>query len=57
MPRKTDSKTKAAVTNKLQAMFKTLEARPLPDTIRSVVDQLDDGAGANRTPKKTRKRS
>jgi hypothetical protein len=55
MPRKSDPTTKAAVTSKLKAMFKTLEARPMPDTIRSVVDQLDDGA-ASRAPKKTRKR-
>lgn len=46
----------AAVTSKLQAMFKTLESRPTPDTIRSLVDQLDDGATVNRAPKKTRKR-
>lgn len=56
MPRKSESKSKAAVTSRLQAMFNALESRPMPDTIRSVVDQLDDGVGAHRSPKKTRKR-
>ena len=34
---------KASALNKaLRSMFKALEARPLPDRLRSVADQLDE---------------
>lgn len=35
---------KQALDKGLKAMFRALEARPLPDRLRSVVDQLDEGA-------------
>lgn len=56
MPRKSALRPTAAVTSKLRAMFKTLESRPVPDTIRSLVDQLDDGETVSSAPKKARKR-
>jgi hypothetical protein len=42
MARKTKT-GKASVEAKLKAMMHALEERPVPDTIRSVVDQFDDG--------------
>jgi hypothetical protein len=30
----------------LKGMFKTLQSRPVPDRLRSVVDQLDEGEAA-----------
>lgn len=53
MPRKTDAEKKAALGAELKAMFETLEARPVPDTIRSVVDQMDEG---QTQPKPSRRR-
>jgi hypothetical protein len=53
MTRKSDAEKKAALASDLQAMFQTLEARPVPDAIRSVVDQLDDGQAQ---PKPARRR-
>lgn len=34
----------AALEKGLKGMFRALEDRPLPDRLRSVVDQLDEGA-------------
>jgi hypothetical protein len=46
MARKTaaDGQKASALSRTLRGMFKSLEARPVPDRLRSVVDQLDDGA-------------
>jgi hypothetical protein len=33
----------SALNKALRGMFKSLQARPVPGNIRSVVDQLDDG--------------
>lgn len=43
-----------AVDDALQAMFKDLESRPTPNTIRSVVDQLGTGQ-AQPAPRKGRR--
>jgi hypothetical protein len=43
MPRKTDAAKQAALAANLKAMFQTLAGRPVPSTIRSVLDQLDEG--------------
>ena len=56
MPRKSDTAKKAALASDLTAMFKALEARPVPDAIRSVVDQLDEGETVT-PPARSRKRS
>lgn len=55
MARKSQSQKKAALAADLKGMFKTLEARPVPGAILSVVDQLDEG-DASRVPAATRKR-
>lgn len=55
MARKSDTAKTAALASDLKAMFKTLEARPVPGTILSVVDQLDDGE-VKPEPRTTRKR-
>jgi hypothetical protein len=34
----------AAVDQALQDMFRALQSRPVPGTLRSIVDQLDEGA-------------
>ena len=34
---------KTMLENALKGMFKSLQARPVPDRLRSVVDQLDQG--------------
>lgn len=44
MTRMSDTARKAALAADLKAMFKSLEARPIPGGIRSVVDQLDQGS-------------
>lgn len=54
MSRKSEAAKKAAVASDLKAMFKTLEGRPVPGAILSVVDQLDEG-GSRTTPKASRK--
>lgn len=36
----------AALDASLKGMFRALQARPLPDRLRSVVEQLDDGSPA-----------
>jgi hypothetical protein len=45
MARKTaaDGEKVSALNKALRGMFKTLQARPVPDRLNSVVDQLDDG--------------
>lgn len=55
MARKSDIAKTAAVASDLKTMFKTLEARPIPGAILSVVDQLDEGE-VRPAPKATRKR-
>jgi hypothetical protein len=40
----------SAVGDALRAMFKSLENRPTPDRLRSVIDQLDEGEAE--TPRK-----
>ena len=53
MPAKKPAQTRAsAVDNALRGMFKRLEARPAPDHIMTVVDQLEAAAEAERNPKK-----
>lgn len=54
MARKSEAERKASAEAELKAMFRSLEARPVPDTIRSVVDQLDEGE-AKPAPKRSRK--
>ena len=50
----TQKREKAAALDKgLKGMFRALQDRPLPDRLRSVVDQLDEGAGAPVAAKKT----
>lgn len=57
MPRKkTDETASARLTKTLRGLFKSLEARPVPDRLRSVVDQLDDG-DVEDTPDADRNRS
>lgn len=42
-----------ALDHGLKAMFRALEQRPIPDGVRSVVEQLDtDGEAASRPSKK-----
>jgi hypothetical protein len=55
MAQKSETARTTTVDEELKAMFRTLEARPVPDTIRSVVDQLDEG-DAKPAPKRSRKR-
>ncbi len=43
----------AALDKGLKGMFRAIEDRPLPDRLRSVVDQLDEGA----PPAKAQKRA
>jgi len=43
---------KQALDKDLKGMFRALEARPLPDRLRSVVDQLDEGAARPEPAKK-----
>ena len=38
----------------LKGMFKALENRALPDRIRSVVDQMDEGETQRKPPEKKR---
>ena len=47
---------KAAVDAALRDMFRALETRALPDRIRSVVDQLDEGEPLVTAPRKQRER-
>jgi len=52
MARKTTGGDKVPALNKaLKDMFKTLQNRPIPSTLRSVVDQLDDGSDEDRLKK------
>lgn len=44
---------KAALDKGLKGMFRALEARPLPDRLRSVVDQLDEGPAKPASTKKS----
>ena len=47
MAKTTAEREKAKILGKtLKGMFKALETRPVPDRLRSVVDQLDEGAPA-----------
>jgi hypothetical protein len=55
MAQKSEAVKKTAVEQDLKSLFRTLEARPVPDTIRSVVDQLDEGEPKT-SPKRSRKR-
>ena len=44
MPRRTDQRMKLeAVDQALRDMFRSISRQPLPDRLRSIVDQLDDG--------------
>lgn len=43
----------AALDKALRGMFRALETRPLPDRLRSVVDQLDEGQPKPDQDKKT----
>lgn len=43
----------AALDKALKGMFRALETRPLPDRLRSVVDQLDEGQPGPQQDKKT----
>ncbi len=43
----------AALEKELKGMFRALEDRPLPDRLRSVVDQLDEGQPDAQQTKKT----
>lgn len=46
---------KASALNKaLKAMFRALQNRPLPDRVRSVVDQLDEGEESTQSKKRNR---
>ena len=52
MTRKTSELARrAALAANLKEMFRVLARRPVPDTIASVVEQLDDEA--SETPRKT----
>ena len=42
----TKRETASALDKALQGMFRALQSRPLPDRLRSVVDQLDEGEAA-----------
>ena len=57
MTRKTSQPARrAALAANLKQMFRSLSARPVPDTITSVVDQLDEGeVGEPRTPARVRR--
>ncbi len=44
MTRMSATARKAALASDLKAIFKSLEARPVPGAILSVVDQLDQGS-------------
>jgi hypothetical protein len=44
----------SALERALKGMFRTLQNRPVPDRLRSVVDQLDEGDGP--ADARTRKR-
>ena len=43
----------AALEKGLKGMFRALEDRPLPDRLRSVLDQLDEGQPSVQQAKKT----
>jgi hypothetical protein len=45
---------RTALGEALRALFRSLQARPVPDTIRSVVDQLEERQ--SEAPKKTASR-
>lgn len=47
-----DRKKADALGKALNAMFRMLQNRPVPDRIRSVVDQLDEGPDATRPQKR-----
>jgi len=47
----TDRKKVEALKAGLRALFRRLESRPVPDRLRSVVDQLDEGDQAAETKK------
>ena len=51
MAKRSSRETREALEKGLKGMFKSLETRPLPDRLRSVVDQLDDD-GETEAPKK-----
>lgn len=58
MTRKTSEPAKrAALASHLKQMFRSLSARPVPDTIMSVVDQLDEGEAAAKARQKSAGRS
>jgi len=44
---------KAGLDNDLKGMFRALAARPLPDRLLSVVDQLDEGEPKSAPAKKS----
>jgi hypothetical protein len=48
-----DREKVSALEKALKGMFRSLQSRPVPDRIRSVVDQLDEGQAAQ-SKKKTR---
>ena len=51
-PKKPAQPRASAVDNALRGMFKRLEARPAPDHIMTIVDQLEAAAEAEKKPKK-----
>lgn len=50
------AKARANLDRALKAMFRTLEARPAPDRLRSVAEQLDEGETPARAPRRTPRR-
>ena len=48
-----DREKASALENALKGMFRSLQSRPMPDRLRSVVDQLDEGEPA--APKKRKR--
>ena len=47
MAAKSDRGRREALDKDLKGMFRALEDRPLPDRVRSVVDQMDEGEAAS----------
>ena len=52
MPDKAEDVRRKALGQKLKAMFRNVEQRPIPEALRAVVDQLDGGRGPARKAKK-----
>jgi hypothetical protein len=52
MQGKVEDARRKALGEKLKAMFRSLERRPVPEALRDVVDQLEPGAPPARQAKK-----